>query len=509
MNKLLNRITPVLDWVRTNPLMAICAAVIVAALVSFYYPTHVQSVAFEQEAASRQSVSTKIDSYFRTQADLPPAQPDDPPRRISMVITDAAIDNLKSIYQALDQEHKQIFQYAVDYNREGHQVLVDGLFPVPLEPNQMPFDARDNYLKAFVALYSYLDATTPAAPEAVQAMLTKDEETYKRELLLGSTGTLSDQQKQDLLRRQTEKVMRMYRSNAEQHHLYADPVVLDPTKGRTNWKPGPFEVDAWAGGRMRPNQLELWDGQMELWIQQDIVVAIAHANHTDDPNASIVNSPVKRLLDIHVSPEYIGLHATTPGTPVAAPPPGSPPGAIAALDDNAVKTMLEKRLPDNFTQSPTGRVTNPLYDVRHATVSMIVDSKRINEVLNAFGKVNFMTVIGVNTRDVDEFDALRQGYWYGKCDAVQLDLQIESIWLRQWTAGSLSAADAKARGEKENHGLMPDIVRVRLGLKPWDAEELAREAKAVQASGAAGTSSIGPGTHFTPGPGGFRPGGFQ
>ena len=61
-------------------------------------------------------------------------------------------------------------------------------------------------------------------------------------------------------------------------------------------------------------------------------------------------------------------------------------------------------------------------------------------------------------------------------DVVQADLTIESIWLRQWTAGHPSK-EAVAPGDTLNKGLMPDDVRVMLGMKPWAADYVPLDVK--------------------------------
>jgi hypothetical protein len=124
----------------------------------------------------------------------------------------------------------------------------------------------------------------------------------------------------------------------------------------------------------------------------------------------------------------------------------------------------QNRLPDDFTASPTGRESNPIYDVRHAVLTVIIDSSRIPQLLNALSSVNFMTVIGMDVEDVDEYEALREGFYYGSDDTVSLDLTIETLWLRSWTAGHLTEQIAADNNEQFNEGLMPDEIRYKLGL---------------------------------------------
>ncbi len=142
----------------------------------------------------------------------------------------------------------------------------------------------------------------------------------------------------------------------------------------------------------------------------------------------------------------------------------------------------EGMMPEDFQASPSGRRSNALYDVRHARVKVLIDSTRIPQFINNLATVNFMTVLMASVRDVDEYQHLRgldgsgaQGgtrstrsmYIYGPHDVVELELVVESLWLRRWTAGHGDEDEARKLGEQFDPGLMPDEVRgiLRLPLR--------------------------------------------
>ena len=91
-------------------------------------------------------------------------------------------------------------------------------------------------------------------------------------------------------------------------------------------------------------------------------------------------------------------------------------------------------LDEDFSVSHTGRRSNAIYDVRHVSVTLRIDSQRLTEFFEALSKVNFMTVLRVNMTDVDEYEALAEGFVYGNADVVELEVLIETIWLRDWTS---------------------------------------------------------------------------
>jgi hypothetical protein len=92
--------------------------------------------------------------------------------------------------------------------------------------------------------------------------------------------------------------------------------------------------------------------------------------------------------------------------------------------------------------SVTGRVShdgNQLYDVRPVTLSLIVSSERLPEILDAISSTNFMSVIDLDVSRVDPWEDLKQGYYYGDEHVVRVDLTIETIWLRQWLKAYMPA----------------------------------------------------------------------
>jgi hypothetical protein len=91
----------------------------------------------------------------------------------------------------------------------------------------------------------------------------------------------------------------------------------------------------------------------------------------------------------------------------------------------------------NYAVSPTGRagwpdVPNGLYDLRYATVTVIVDANRIPVLLSAFGDTNFMSVADLDVQAFDRFDDAAQGFYYGSDPLVIATIRVESVWIRSW-----------------------------------------------------------------------------
>jgi hypothetical protein len=135
---------------------------------------------------------------------------------------------------------------------------------------------------------------------------------------------------------------------------------------------------------------------------------------------------------------------------------GGKAGGVIGIDKVAAPSLgdPDAKLPDNFGIAPTGRVTNPLYDVRHVWIHMVVDFKQLPVFFNSLSDSNFMSVLYVRSTDIDEYEHLQSGFVYGNGDCVEVEILVETIWLRDWTSK-----------------YMPPKVRTALGVKDVEAAE--------------------------------------
>jgi hypothetical protein len=255
----------------------------------------------------------------------------------------------------------------------------------------------------------------------------------------------------------------------------------------------PFQIMPWAFRDDMPSAVELWEGQLSLWIQEDIARAIALTNRTDYPEANVTNVPVKRLIRMAVLPDYVGvtgkggIDTDAPRTggggmdtarpnwagagggaagPMMGPGAayGSGMGAVDVMGGGAAPplpgagmggpqagpavapSVPGAKLPDDFTSSSTGRRSNEVYDIRHVWLSVVLDAKAMPQFFDNLAKINFMTVLKMSIEDVDEYAELKNGYVYGREDCVRADILIETVWLRRWTAPMMPGPVATALG---------------------------------------------------------------
>ena len=448
----------VIAWVRGNPVSVGSALLSLLAVVGLLY-VRSRGEAFVDRMGERDRVIKQIRLLSETPVRTPPADPNEPEEHHSIAVNQAAIDTLTMAYDRMDGEYREIFELAVGVNRHNHEPMVDGLFPEP-ESDYKPFDAKSKYRSAFERM---LGPWSPGQDEPrLNAGLPTEEE--ELQLVVSSTTTefletffppksmeqLTTEERDELKLLQRQKVIEAMHQHAGGIHVYVDTLDLDDRRVA-------FDLDEWSLGDRRPDMAEIWEGQIGLWIQQDIVEAIARANDVDDPGMSVLHAPVKRLVSIRIDPEgrYVGADrlrrqgegSTTARVKVAGRsktvvlPPGG--GARAGSGGSAA----DQRLPYDFGVAATGRTSNDLYDVWHASVKLVVDWQQLPELLEQIQQVNFMTVLELEAVNVDEYEALREGMVYGRGDAVEVRMLIESIWLREWTKA-----------------LMPKDVWAKLGI---------------------------------------------
>lgn len=469
-------------WIRSNPVTVVAAAVVVLAL-GFLGWIQVQGAGLEERVAAREDQIRKIKSFMQVTVEVPDKDPDAPPQVLENLTANLVeIDKLKSIHERMNSEHNKIFKFAVAKNQGDHLLLAEGIFPAATDPAR-PIEARDAYRHAFErmlqpdaddAVLPRLNAGMPPMLEDLNDAILRVEDEFKG---FGEE-TLSEAEDRKLFEEQSQRLIELLEQRARELDLYAetDPYAAD----------FPFHVGAWSNPTGRPPQPhQLWEGQLELWIQQDLARVIALTNRKEDSQEDgVIGSPVKRLIKIEVVPGYVGLH--TRGGLVE----GSADRALRVEDETYPPPQGGQRTNDpdqaqsnNFFVGPTGRVSNAIYDVRHARLTAVVDLQRLPKLLNNIGKVNFMTVLGIQWVDVDEYEALQEGFVYGSAvDAAEVTMVVETIWLREWT-----------------EQYMPEKVRQYVGIDEPDLRDTMRPGG--QPGGPAGLLGM-------PGAPGGRPGAF-
>jgi hypothetical protein len=423
----------VLDWIRTNVFTVVFIVVMVAALIAFPLVAAWLGDAIEQDVRTRKSKLRELEQLEKTSVTI--EQPGRSDISETVLVNRRLLDEFRELTEARREDAQRVLAASQEHNRKERGVLMARLFPdpPPAEAEVLPKQFHSRLHEAHEELLDDVDAGSPPAPEELATELERQRSQFLTQTLQKTDAASLTEDEERRLREKLSKVrMSKYVEAADSVGVYIDKSALN--------------LPAWDQTRSYPMS-ELFDWQWQYWINQDVLRAIADANAGS--GGAVVRAPVKRVLDVYIQPMAapresrsggggsgagagigagagagFGMGGTGGGggrRGNTAPPPASPPDP-----------KKEVRL--DYDVSFTGRMSNPLYDVRIVDVRMIVDTARIPEVLDAIAKQNFMTVLDVKMQPADAYDALQNGFVYAPGPVSQVDLRLETIWLRSWTS---------------------------------------------------------------------------
>lgn len=214
---------------------------------------------------------------------------------------------------------------------------------------------------------------------------------------------------------------------AREIYMYASVSSLDPK----------FSPD-----EKYPSIESMWMAQVGLWIQEDIINALARVNEQEaerqklPPEERWVGTmPVKHLLYILIS-DYVSAAAGSPAGGFAAGPTtpgelpsGPPPGLADAV----------------FTK----RGSTSGYDVVHLAMGLVIDARAMLTILDEISKSGFYTPLSVSYEVVD-YDPSLRGYVYGSGPVIRVRIEYECCMLREkyreWMPETLKSPDRQPVG---------------------------------------------------------------
>ncbi|MEM6504189.1 MAG: hypothetical protein AAF711_01840 [Planctomycetota bacterium] len=520
----------VIEWIKTNPIVTACAVVALLSIVIIAYAYVVAAPKYVQEKSEELKEQVqRQNALMRVPVPIPNEDPNAPPDIYSVVINPTVITEVSSIYSKIQTQYNGILANAQEKNSRNHaQVLLGG---TSIWPNANPTQFFDLYVRAatdykdhFKALFDTqnannwnmprMAASNPPTQEELELILAQSAFDFINSVGAQAATDLTNSQASQLYAEQRVQLMSALTNRARSIHLYVDlpaeedrfapeptddstPAPTTPSTGfgfsgsgggSTAQNPGfpagyPFRIESWAFSDQPPTPDQLWDGQVQLWIMRDIMRTIARVNRVGEtvqvagPDgvkrneaASVVNSPVKRLLTLQTLPGYVGMHNTgialggsgdsefgvpsleTFAAPTISGQPGVPGASVSSVYPTPPIELAPKEATDraveHFGITPTGRVSNSVFDVRHTRLTIDIEAAKLPSFMELLQETNFMTVIKIDITDLDEYDILQEGYVYGHADVVRAVLVVESLWFRNWT-----------------EPLMPDIVKEKLLIK--------------------------------------------
>lgn len=335
----------------------------------------------------------------------------------------ATTEALKALLAQNVEQIERARQAIVEFNRASFEPIVEGLFPAPTEVESV--SKRDAMSRRWVPWNAdYLRAAGAGAPPAQEEVARRVEEKRLREVdrLLGvnpDPAAITPEIQDEIRKTLVNERLSAYSAPAQQSILfYASPEALASVAPYT--------------GTTVPDLELCWEWQWISWVNQMVIDAIRTAN---EPDLAVAYAAIKRLERIEIEP----MSYPSGGEPV---------------------TDITEDIPLQFDSSISGRAYSPenpnaLYDVRYANVRLIVASRRIPEILDAFARSNLITAVDLDVANVDDLQALASaGYSFGGDHVVRVHMRLETLWLREWT-----------------REFMPPTVRYRLRVAPPEGQE--------------------------------------
>lgn len=322
-----------------------------------------------------------------------------------------------------------------------HRVLQPGSLPAPTDP----FSFKRVYLAQFeTEIPKLLQSATPPTDEEIK--LRSDQEAQKLTDQMpknSATGEVYAKEvlAQNIAMMQASLPEKMRQDAATQHKMYMAPTALSIQPAMAPSAPGAANV--------APDAESIWLAQMGLWIQQDVVSAIAKLNAA---STNVASSPVKQLVQLYVPADrsmYVLPGAGAPGSAAAtAAPAAGTPGA------SLVPTSTDTdAFPKDYNASVTGRVSNGVFDVVEFYVVLNVQAGDVERVIQELERNRLLTVTVSEIQAVNSAAMQLQGYYFGKTPIVTLTLKCEELYMRDWT-----------------HTLMPGPIKTFLNVDQQPAQ---------------------------------------
>lgn len=454
-------VNQVLDWIKSNAVIVVLVAVMIVALIAFPMYSKGKNADVQERVETRKRLISDLEKLDKTSFVDPVTG-----ESHQIAVNEALLRRYEQVIEFKRRDGEQVLAQAITFNRGDHQIIKPAtwsdtlgpwLFPAPpAEQKEVrPRQFHELLIQRYQQLLTEIGAGTPPDPQALAEELVEKESQFRlHSLSKTAEETLDEQDQRKLTEHLQAYRLQRYEEVAASISLYASLDAIAVPQFNQSAPPGLAELFHW---------------QWQFWMVSDVLRALADANTSD---SSVLQAPVKRVLavgptdapSVSVTESTAGAGGsgmtaggggmTAGGGGMAAgggggrsrrPIPGagtmgSPTGPSGTGPDTGAPAQPidpNKPVPIDYSVSLTGRTSNHLYDVRYVRLSIIADTTRLPLVVNALAGRNFITVLDLTMKPVDPFEHIRQGYMYGTGTLSQVDMVLETIWLRQWTSESM------------------------------------------------------------------------
>jgi hypothetical protein len=423
-----------MDIVKKHLFSIICGGVALLAVVAAFWPMNGLFLTLNSDLSKSHDNYNQFTSINREKHKMPVVDFEKPEaEELAEFPTQRVIDRGKEIVAKVHEETEKLSQKSLDMNR--HQALLPSALPDAKGSNSVLDDFKRRYYRAMEDFKHQLNATLPPNGEEVA----KEIERRRVDVWEKQIQTINGQRvnEQDIMAKmEEEKItlpLQMKIDRSQRFSMYIS------SEKSFDYHPGIPKVD----DPQYPDIIDVWIAQLSLWIQQDVVAAIAETNRGDGTKPiNVDNSIVKRLWGIDIRKEYVtktGITAISNASPFQNDPKNSATQLPPLEDPTAPLTK-------QYGLSITGRTCNPVYDVMQFTLKTDVDARYFPKFMANLTRNRFITILRADVKGVDRDKAQAKGYVYGKAPVVQLVLKCEAVFFRDWTRPMMPVGVQKLLG---------------------------------------------------------------
>ncbi|NLG44044.1 MAG: hypothetical protein GX547_12410 [Phycisphaerae bacterium] len=332
----------------------------------------------------------------------------------------------KSRVARLEAEYEEVLAAAAEIN--ARTPLIEGVFPTPARP-ALAYDFCDAYRKAMADLPrgKLKGGNLPSEAEIAEAreQIAELEERWKLEhgdhgptlprVGTSTTPPVAGQAGAPPAGSATpggdpgkDAAARARITKARNIRCY---VGTNPAVSGYSFSLSPI----WHSAGEQPQPADMWYAQVMLWVEQDVVAAVAELNdevaqQLPPEEVYVENMPVKRLQTVAVHGYYGDKGLLSFPSDVRSGTGGPPPF---------------------LGESFTGRRCNKDFDVVRFTVVAVVDQRALTQLVDAITRQNSYVLVG------SKYEALgprasdySNGYFYGTAPGARVTLDFEGYMAR-------------------------------------------------------------------------------
>ncbi len=440
----------ILAWVKANLLIVIsCALILILLPVGWFFSSGWNSSIQEKAQDAYKKEKNRLNSASSIEYSLPAVLQGERGVSEDRAPNDIVTKFYKTQKELRESQVAEVVDRGTAFNQAEHIVPVEGILPKAANTSELKKKGfRLGELVAgtkdapsiYARLIRKLNAGDAPQPEVVAAELsqykTQQEETYAA---TSPDGNISDAQSKQLNQDLIQRRLGQYAGQAESLSFYCPLSAIHTAEPVTGFSHIPQTPPAYDSITEQGVYTWVWD----YWVVSDILRAAARAN-TDSSGVSLTipDAPVKHFEQIRVAEFAVASESNDDDFSSGGR------GGIGGRGGRSSSSGSSSPETDGISfNSYTEREDSDAYDIRYVDLTVIASSQDLPVFFDALGKTNYMTVIDTDLSQVDSWDALERGYFYGDDHIVRAHITIETVWLRSWTAP-----------------LMPEAVRETLGV---------------------------------------------